>query len=71
MKYILLLPIIGFYLVRDIATLLAHEDLVRGLALFILTFFTLLFFTAWLNIARELSKVRKQIGGKTFDWMLK
>lgn len=70
MKYLLLIPVAGYYLLRDIATLIKHEDLLRGLSLFILTAFVLLFFCAWLNIARELCKVKKQVGSNAYEWMV-
>ncbi|HAV56589.1 MAG TPA: hypothetical protein DCX45_03505 [Acinetobacter junii] len=70
MKYILLIPIAGYYLIRDMHTLIMHDELIRGLSLFILLFLFLLFFSAWLNIARELTRVKKQIGSGTYDWLV-
>lgn len=71
MKYLLLIPVAGYYLMRDMATLIKHEDLLRGLSLFILTALVGLLFCAWLNIARELNKVKKQIGNIAYEWMVR
>lgn len=70
MKYVLLIPVIGYYILRDIAALANHGDLLRGLLLFLLLFLFLLFFSAWLNIARELSRVKKRVGNSTYDWLI-
>lgn len=71
MKYILLIPIIGYYILRDIAVFVKQGDLVRGLAIFILVFIAILFFAAWLNIARELSRVKKRVGDSAYDWLVR
>jgi len=69
MKYILLIPIVTYYIFRDMAVLLKHGELLRGLSIFILLFLFLLFFSAWLNVVREASRVRKQIGSGVYDWL--
>ena len=69
MKYLLLLPVAAYYLMRDMAMLIKHEDLLRGISLFVLTFLVGIFFSAWLNIAREQSKIRKKLGGNVYEWM--
>ena len=71
MKYLLLIPVAGYYLMRDMAMLINHGDLVRGLALFVLTFLVLLLSAICLNVINELNKVKKQIGDSAYKWMVR
>lgn len=75
MKYLLLTPIAsligGYYLLRDMATLLKHGELVRGLIIFILLSIVVILACVLINTVKELSRVRKQLGNNTYEWMVR
>ena len=70
MKYLLLSPIVGYYILRDMATLTRHGDLVRGLALFILSAFVMILLAICIELIKELNRVKKQVGNNAYDWMV-
>lgn len=71
MKYLLASPIIFYYLMRDMATLLKHGELLRGLIIFILLSVVIMLACILMNTVQELKRVRKQVGANTYDWMVR
>lgn len=69
MKYLLLSPIAGYYILRDMAMLTRHGDLVRGLALFVLSALVMILLAYCIELIKELTKVKKQLGS-AYDWMV-
>ena len=69
MKYILLLPILIYYIIRDLPTLLEHSELFKGLSLFVLLTFALIFLSGWIQSVRSETRLRKKLGDKTYDWL--
>lgn len=70
MKYLLLSPIVGYYILRDMAALTRHGDLLRGLALFVLSAVVIILLCFSIELVKELSKVKKQIGNDAYEWMV-
>jgi hypothetical protein len=70
MKYLLFFPVLIYYIVKDFATIIQHQEFYRGIALFVLTAFVGIFFSAWLDIAKTQSRIRKKIGKDTYDWLV-
>lgn len=69
MKYLLLLPILIYYIIRDLPTLLEHSELFKGLSLFVLLTLSLIFLTGWVNSFKSETRLRKKLGNKTYDWL--
>lgn len=74
MKYLLLTPIAsligGYYLLRDMVTLLNHGELLRGLILFILLSIAVMLGCFLVNAVKEINRVRKQVGNDAYEWMV-
>jgi len=68
-KWIIISPVLIFYLLRDMAMLLKHQDLLRGMAILILVSLLGIFFTAWLQGAKREDKVRGRLGEETYEWI--
>lgn len=71
MKYLLLSPIAGYYVLRDMAMLARHGDLVRGLALFVLSALVMILLAYCIELIKELNRVKKQVGNNAYEWMVK
>lgn len=71
MKYLLLSPIVGYYILRDMAALTRHGDLVRGLALFTLSAVVIILMAFCIELIKELNRVKKQVGNSAYEWMVK
>lgn len=56
---------------RDMATLLKHGELLRGLIIFILLSVVIMLACILMNTVQELKRVRKQVGANTYDWMVR
>jgi hypothetical protein len=73
-KYLLLTPIAsligGYYLLRDMATLLKHGELLRGLIIFILLSIAMMLGCFLVNAVKEINRVRKQVGSDAYEWMV-
>lgn len=70
MKYLLLIPVAGYYLLRDMAALTRHGDLVRGLTLFILSAIVIILLAFCIELIKELNKVKMQVGNNAYEWMV-
>jgi hypothetical protein len=68
-KWIVISPVMLFYLLRDMAMLLKHQDLLRGLSTLILVAMLGIFFTAWLQGARREDRARRRLGEETYEWL--
>ena len=60
-KYLFISPLIAFYVLRDGATLIIHQDLLRGLTIVILTALTGLFFCLAFSLSRTADKQQAKI----------
>lgn len=69
MKYLLLLPVLIYYIMRDFAAIIKHQEFYRGIAFIILTALAGIFFCAWLDIAKTQTRVRKKLGKNIYDWL--
>ena len=70
-KWIIISPLLLFYLLRDMAMLLKHQDLIRGISILILISLLGIFFTAWLQSAKREECLRKKLGDETYEWIAK
>jgi hypothetical protein len=70
-KWIIISPLLLFYLLRDMAMLLKHQDLVRGIAILILISLLGIFFTAWLQGAKREERMRRKLGDEAYEWIEK
>lgn len=70
MKYLFLLPpVIVFYIIRDMAILLKHQDLLRGISLLILLSLLGIFFCAWLDSVKRINRIIRKVGFKAYSWL--
>lgn len=69
MKYLFLLPVFLFYIIRDFATLVQHQDFLRSITYIILFTAACLFFAAWLDLAKEQCKIKRKLGNTVYQWL--
>jgi hypothetical protein len=68
-KWVIISPVLLFYLLRDMAMLLTHHDLMRGMTILILISLLGIFFTAWLQGAKREDRVKRRLGDETYEWI--
>ena len=68
--FLILLLIVAYYVRRDIPAVLAHPELLRGLAIFFLVALSGLLFALGLQVHKEKVILQKKLGEKTYDWLV-
>lgn len=69
MKYLFLFLVPIYYIIRCIPALFEHHDLLKGLALIILTSTTGIFFTGWFFSFKSEMRLRKKLGNSIYNWL--
>jgi len=68
--FLILLLIVAYYVRRDLPAVLAHPELLRGLAIFFLVALSGLLLALSLQDHKEKELVKKKLGEDTYNWLV-